>query len=83
MNENAYLEAVAGAWITAKATNLFGNSEARESAWNDFASQAERFCKRFGYSQEQFGVKLVESAEILYKNQLKTEIFGYGQEVAA
>lgn len=81
MNENARLEAVAGAWITAKTSNVFGSDYARKQAWDDFAVLADSFCRRFGYTKEQFGVKLLKTAQMLYTNELKNEIFGYQREL--
>jgi len=83
-SENADLELVAGLWIIAKATNVFSSSTDRAKAWYDFSSEAELITRRYGYSQEEFGTKLRKTAERLYANQLKNEIFGYAKsEVAA
>jgi len=82
-NENKDLELVAGLWITAKASNLYGIDNNRAAAWNDFEAEALFVTRRYGYTQEQFGIKLRETAARLYATQLKTEIFGYAEEVAA
>jgi len=80
--ENADLELVAGLWITAKASNLFSDNDTCKMAWHIYEIEVKRIIHRYGYSQEQFGAKLVATASRLYTTQLKTEIFGYSKAVA-
>jgi hypothetical protein len=81
--KNADIEELAGLWIASKASTLFSNLEAREVAWATYERKLEFVIVKYNLDVDQLRTQLVSTAARLYSDQLKHEIFGYGEKVAA